>query len=271
MSIVPLNGDKTLEISIPTVTDIDPKSKVIADPLDEMPNGIYRVVKWENVRMLFVIVFSLLVLFASTTLLLLDIYAWDTSWVAYLIPTPFILFSFLYLLMTLFDFRNLKKSIEIYRRDLKMGLTSTPPFVVKIYRSLIVKQIRHNWISFFLILHIGITTILLWWLKDTSWWIFEFDKWIHKLFKDPTMMSWIFTISLILVAVYLIVMTIQRKRRMVEMDAYFGVNIISPGEVESIKESKNKTYRRLFVIYLMILIIIPFVVKLVLRILKLKK
>lgn len=151
-----------------------------------------------------------------------------------------------------------------------MGLTSTPQFLARMYKGLHRKQISHNWFTMSVIFYGGISTLLLWWLKDTSWWIFDFKSWISSLFASPDLMAWIFTISLIVAIGIHILFAINRKKRILDLDSYFGEALMSESDIQSIKTSMNKMYRRLFIISLMVLLIIPIVVKFVLKMIRKK-
>jgi len=66
------------------------------------------------------------------------------------------------------------------------------------------------------------------------------------------------------------VLAIQRKRRLLEIDSYFGEQIMPQTDIDSIKTTENKMFRRLFIISLMVFLIIPIVIKIVNRILRKK-
>lgn len=272
MNIRPMNDTATLKLNISEIqTRTLATPKIAIDKSGVIPNGIYKVIRWEKFRQRFTMIFSALLLTAMIILISLYATVFESKWVSYIIPVIVGVGSAWKLLATSLEFKWLRKSIETYKEDIRIGLTSTPPFISRLYLSLHKKQVAHNWLTFALLFYGGIFTLLLWWLKDVSWWIFEFKTWIHSLFANPTLMMWLFTSALLLIAVMHIVFAIQRKSRILDINAYFGQGIIPESEIETIKQAKNKMYRRLFIVSVMILLIIPLVVKLILKLVRLKK
>lgn len=272
MNIRPLNDTATLKINI---SEIQTRSlatpKVSMDKTGVIPNGIFKVIRWEKFRQRFTLTFSALLLVSMIILITLYAMVFDSKWVSYIIPGVVALAAAWKLMATTLEFKWLKKSVETYKEDIRIGLTSTPPFISRLYIGLHKKQVAHNWLTFVLVFYGGIFTILLWWLKDVSWWIFEFKIWIHSLFSNPSLMMWLFTSALVVIVIMHIIFAIQRKSRMLDINAYFGQGIIPESEIETIKQAKNKMYRRLFIVSIMILLIIPLVVKLILRLIRMKK
>lgn len=270
MEIRPKFDTSTIKFSAPIINKTL-ESKVKNDPSGLIPNGIYKVIHWEKIRQLVVLIFSFLLFLAGTIWFILFLVVYKTKWPSFILPTILILLSGYKSLSTYSEWSNLKKSITRYYEDLKMGSTSTPPFIIRIYSNTFKKQVAHNWLTFFLLLHGGIFVILLWLLKDKHWWIFHFDDWIRSLFHNANTMIWIFTAMIILISITHIFMAIQRKKRISEIDAYFGQMIVPLSEVESLKQSRNKFYFRLFIIYIIIVLVIPLLVKIILRVLRRRK
>lgn len=270
MDIKPRFNENTITFSAP-VKKTSLESKVIKDPDGVISNGLYKVIRWEQLRQKIVLSITSSLSLGLITLITLYATVYNVSWLAYVLPAIVLLYAMYKTITTFAEGSWLKKSVNKYKEDKKMGLTTSPPFLAKLYVDLQKKQITHNWLTFFVLFNGGIITLLLWWLKDVSWWIFHFDQWINDLFANPTLMSWIFTIVLVVVGVFHIAMAIQRKKRLLDMDAYFGGNIVPQSELEIIKQSRNKAYRRMFVIYLMIIVIIPALVWVILRVLKRKR
>lgn len=263
MEIKPM-FDQTIKMNIQSIS-LDKVSHKRKEEDNSIPNGIYRVIRWERIRQWVTTGINISIILGM--IILISIYASqdNVKWSAYIIPVVTLLLSVWKLFITLIEKSSLNNDVIRYREDLKHNLTSTPPFIARMYRSLYIKQVSHNWLTIFIMFYGGIATLLLWWLKDVSWWIFDFKTWIQDLFESPTTMAWIFTITLIAVAVIHIIFAIQRKKRIVDIDSYFGQSLESPGNIIAIKSEKNKAYRRIFIFSLMILLVIPVVVRFILR------
>lgn len=275
MNIKPLNDTATIKLNISEVSvkTLQAPARIKSDKDEIIPNGIYKVIRWEIFRQRFTLIFSSSLLIAMAVLISLYATTWSSGWASYIIPIVVTLFSMFKFLKTLQEFFWLKKSVRIYKEDLRvdLGTGTTPPFISRIYVELHKKQIAHNWLTFTLLFYGGIFTILLWWLKDVSWWIFEFKEWIHALFSNPTLMTWLFTAALIVIAVMHVVFMVQRRARTLDINAYFGQNITPEAELSVIRQERNKFYRRLFITSVIVILIIPLVVKLILRLVRYKK
>ena len=268
MDIKPMY-DNTIKMSVTNIklesTKIDSKRKD-----NTIPNGIYGVIRWEKIRQLFTIILNLAFLLIASTLMILYSTTMTVSWFAYVIPILISLLSLWKMLITLFERSRILKDISRYKEDLNIGLESTPPFISRLYMQLHQKQVSHNWFTIFILFYGGIATILLWWLKDISWWIFDFSSWIQDMFSSPITMAWLFTSLLIGVSLLHIIFAIQRKKRILDINSYFGGSIATSTDIETMKQSRNKMYRRLFIISIMIILIIPIVARFVLKFIKRK-
>ena len=270
MNIKPMFEQDTVTFATPVAQVKSLETTSTVDKEGKIPNGIFKVIHWEKRRQLLTMILSgAIALFAS---ILIAIYAtkWDGSWARYILPGLLLVSAGYKLLTTNIERSGLKRAVDRYREDLNIGIDSTPPFIAKLYLELNKKQVRHNWMTFFMMFYLGGLTVLLWWLKDFHWWIFKFDVWIRHWFRNPELMSWLFTIALISIVVIYLYMTIQRKKRVLEIDAYFGSQIMKPSELAIIKQGMNKFYRRSFILSVMIILLIPIFVKIVLRLLRKK-
>lgn len=256
MDIKPLFQTETVKIVAPKTNIKHVDSKIIKDPDGIVPTSIYRVIKWENIRQKITLLFLAIGLIGFSiwiTLLAVN----DRSWVSYILPIVLFL-TFIYkFFMTFVEIRALKRAVLRYREDLKYNLSSTPPFLTRMYLALHRKQVGHNWITFVTIFYGGILTLLLWTLKDVKWWIFDFKLWIKALFGNPMLMSWIFTVALILIAVFHIILAVQRKKKILEIDSFYGAHLAPNSEIDLLKKNYNKMYRRLFFFSVLIVLIIP--------------
>ena len=272
MEIKPLFETGTIDMKISTVKTAKIEKSKSSDPSGVIPSGIFKVIKWEKFRQIFTIsLTSIVLLFGIILATLYGTKVYDVSWIAYLLPITIILLSGYKLMTTYFEYQSLVKSVKRYRENLKvLGAGSNETFIQKLYKKLHTKQIAHNWLTFVGLFYGGIITLLLWWLKDSSWWIFDFKSWIHAWFGNPDLMVGLFTILLVSIATLHIVLSIQRKKRILDIDLYLGERLISTTDLETLKTTRNKAYRRLFVISLMIFLVIPMLVKITLKVLRKK-
>lgn len=270
MEIKPKFDTNTIKIAAP-VHRANLPQKIVKDPTGVIANGIYKVIRWEKLRQFMVLIFSLLIMLISIITMVLFYTVYNLGWAAYIIPGVFLLATFYKSMTTLFEIRVFKKAVAKYKADLAIGVAHHPPFIVKLYRNLYIKQVFHNWATFFLLLHIGLFTLILWWLKDKSWWIFEFEDWIKAAFHDPYLMQWIFGVILIIIAFIHVIFAIQRKKRILDIDAYFGEHIIAASDIDILKKDRNKVCRRLFLAYVLVILVIPLLVKWIIKFIRRKK
>ena len=270
MDIKPKFNDGTIKFSMPiraeklsTTTTEDPKGDISA--------GLYKIIRWEKIRQIVVLSVIGTMLLCSSIMIALFAAVYNSSWAAYIIPSGVAGFCLFKVFNTFTEMAYLKKAVVKYREDIRAGLATTPPFLEKIYSKLHIKQIRHNWAVVFVLFNGTIITLLLWWLKDVHWWIFDFKAWVKDLFSDPTLMTWIFTFSLVGILVAHLIMTIQRKRRILEIEAYYGTTLVSAADMEKIKEIKNRTYRRLFIWYVVVILVLPLIVWMIVKLLRRRK
>ncbi len=271
MAIKPMYETGTIRLSTPVTHVRKLETKVVKDPGGTIPNGIYKVISWERIRQTLTLALSFTIMLASIILIILYALVYKTAAVGFVIPTLVLIASLWKASSTFLERNWLKRSVQRYREDLKIGISSTPPFISRMYLQLHKKQIAHNWLTFSLMFYGGIGTLLLWWLKDFSWWWLHFDKWINALFSNPTLMVWIFTASLIAVAVIHVMLSIQRKKRLLEIDSYFGSQMMPQSDIDSLKQTQNKMFRRIFIISVLVILIIPMVSLLILKVVRRKK
>lgn len=272
MKIKPINStiEDTLVFSSASLiekTSIN-KIKVFTDPNKEISNGAYGIIKGEFIRIFFNLIFSLLFLISSITLLVISIYIFHSGALIYFFLVTTILINSYKFLISIVEHLSLKKSVKKYRNDLKDGLKSTPPFISNLYGKLYVRQVSQNWFTFFIMFYFGIFTLFLWFLKDINWWIFDFKHWTILLFGNPTLVITISCICLIFTIIIYIIFTVLRKKRIYEIDTYFGMEVIPRSVVEEMKSNKNKWYRRIFIVSLLVILLIPLLIKLTKMIVK---
>lgn len=242
-----------------TLKKID--STFIKDPEGIIPNGIYKVFKHEKSKQKFLLIFMGIILLGLiiwisllSTILLKKIH-----WF-WFIPTiiAFILSSWK-LTSVFLDTRHLSQSIKMYRESLLAGSRLTPPFISGLYIKLYKSQARQNWIVIAFLFYGTIFTLLFWWLKDVNWWIFTFKDWIKSLTKNPELVGFFLITILIVTLIMHIYFTVYRKKRIIDIQSFFGNEVISQTEIDEIVRNKNKIYRRAFFISILIVLVFPFI------------
>ncbi|MCP4337187.1 MAG: hypothetical protein GY679_05065 [Mycoplasma sp.] len=273
MDLKPINQQDTITF-INTSTFHKPLTKtqkVVKDPQNTIPNGIYGVINWEIRKQKAVGILSTLFLITAIVLIILQLKLWKTGPLTYIPTVSLLLISIYKSSICLIEFLGIKKSVVRYRQDMIVGLTSTPPFISKMYIDFNKKQVSHNWITFSFIFYGGLFSLLLWWLKDVKWWIFDFKKWIQNLFGQPKLVATLVAVSLLIVVIIHIAFAIMRKKRISDMNMYFGQEMATQSQIEEIKTNKNKLYRRIFLISVLIILIIPIIIRIILKIINRKR
>ena len=230
---------------------------------------VHKIIFWE--KTIQILILSLSFLFIISSLIWIILYQTVisiSSWTNYIIPSIVLFLSFIKMLTTFFERTRILNDVKRYEENLQKDIDTTPPFIKNIYYKLNIKQVKHNWITLFSIFYGGLITIMLWLLKDVSWWVFNFKTWIEHIFSNPNRMIFIFSFFIILISVIHIIFAIQRKKKMLDIYSYFGSKLGTLQEIESIKQSKNKLYRRIFITSLMFFLIIPLLIYFILKIKK---
>ncbi len=241
------------------------------DPKGIIPNGIYKVFKHENTRYVFVFVLCFLLFLSQIIIISLipTILKWGWFWY---VPTSIIALSSLgKFIYTFIEYRSSKNSIDIYRDDLASGLKTTPPFISDIYIKLYKKQVAHNWITIGILFYGVIIVLMFWWLKDVNWWVFNFKAWINDLGPKPEYLEIYMIICLIGVMTIHIWFTIFRKKRILDIQSFFGNEVISQIEIHKTIDELNKAYRRIFFFSILIILILPIIIKIIVDKIKSKK
>ncbi|TCG11676.1 MSC_0882 family membrane protein [Mycoplasma todarodis] len=273
MQLTPINSNDTITFTnTSTFTKTELKhSKIVADPAGKIPNGIYGVIRWEKFRQIITMILSGAMLIAMAIIITLGVFKWNFGPLTYIAPSIAGILALYRFSISTLEFFNLKKSVTRYRQDIQVGLTSTPPFISKMYVGMHKKQVAHNWITFTLLFYGGLSTIILWWLKDVNWWVFKFDIWIKNWMGNPSLIATLMSIALLVIAIGHVIFAIQRKKRINDMNLYFGSELAPESQIEEIKAIRNKAYRRLFIISILIILVIPIVVLIILKLIRRKR
>ncbi len=263
-----------------TITFVENPSKINAikinsnykqDPLGVIPNGIYKVFKHENTRFLFVFILCFAILISQIIIISLisNVLKWGWFWY---IPTSVIaIVSLAKLIYNFIEYRGLKNAVKVYRDDLGSGLKTTPPFISNIYIKLYKKQVTHNWITISILFYGTIFVLIFWWLKDVNWWVFNFEQWIKDLGPAPENLAIYIIIGLIGLMVVHIWFTIFRKKRIIDIQSFFGNEVISQIEIQKITADMNKAYRKIFFLSVLSILVVPIIVKVIINKVRSKK
>lgn len=242
-----------------TLKKID--SSFIKDPEGIIPNGIYKVFKNEKNKQLFLIGFiGLMLLGLVIWLSLLSTVYLHKINAFWFVPTGIaIALSGWKFISVILDKRNLTQSIVLYRESLMAGSRLTPPFISNLYIKLYKSQARQNWIVISFMFYGTVFTLLFWWLKDVNWWVFDFKKWIADLTKNPELVGFLLIAILAITLIMHIYFTVYRKKRIIDIQSFFGNEVISQTEIDEIVKNKNKVYRRAFFISVLVVLVLPFI------------
>lgn len=246
-------------------------STFVKDPKGIIPNGIYKVFKHEKNKQLFLLILNFIFIsfFTITLSLFSTIWKDKVHWFWYvpiIIANACVLVKFVYVSL---DAKHLSSSVKMYRDSLMAGSKLTPPFISSLYIKLFKKQTLQNWIVIAFIFYGTIITLLFWWLKDVDWWIFHFKQWIADLTKNPELVGGIMISILVFVLLMHIYFTVYRKKRIIDIQSFFGNEVISQVEIDSIVSQKNKTYKRIFFMSILIILVFPFIARIIYK--KVKK
>lgn len=252
------------------------KKKISKDPEGVIPNGIYKVFHFEKRLQLFQILLSLIIfLFGVILITTLVTNVWKTlgwtkeefKWYWLIIPSIISFLAFAKICIALIDFSSLKKSMVAYRDDLKREETHIPGTIAILYKKIVLKQINHNWLTIFIVFYLSLFTLIFWLLRDQVWLngLLNFKKWIHNSFPNPNFTSLILAFVVLGTIVLHILFFIFRKKRLSDIQAFFGHQVMKETEIENLKIQRNKTYLRLFLLSIAIVLIIPILTLLLLK------
>ncbi|MDP4042676.1 MSC_0882 family membrane protein [Mycoplasmopsis arginini] len=266
------------------MSDIEIKTKSISskirktlDPEGIIPNGIYKVFRSEkNIKSFNLIIFSLTLIASLTLSLLFAFYptlfsnfltegATKVPWGWYIAPVLFGVISLVLFIMDAIELNGIKKSVEYYREQLSEGITFTPPFVISLYEKLMRKQVRRTWLVVAILFYVGLFTLIFWALKDVEWKVLNFKKWIHDTFSNPDLVVYILCGIMLMVLFLFIIGTIHRKKRMVDIQMFFGNEVMNYTELSKERSAAHKFWAKVFFLSILILLVIPIIILLIVK------
>ncbi|MBN0970409.1 MSC_0882 family membrane protein [Mycoplasma phocoeninasale] len=255
------------------------REKRTLDPQGVIPNGIYRVFRHEkNIKRITIIIDFILAL-ASIIIVLLFVFQpqlfnvkkvdeFKIPWGWYIVPVLLFLITFVNFISESIELLGILRSIVAYRESINSGSSSTPPFISILYRKLALKQVRRTWFVIAIIFYVGLFTLALWGLKDKTLGLLDFKKWISNAFPQENGANIVvYSLCGIMIAILVIfiINTIFRKKRMVDIESFFGISGINYNEIADRKSSAHKFYAKLFFLSILILLILPIVVYIILK------
>ena len=247
----------------------------LKDPQGIIPNGIYKVFSLEKSVKLASIISSLIIFLISG--ILIALFATSPSlfintannekikWGWYIIPSIAITLTFYLMTIELIELIGISRSVVAYRDSIKLGAISTPPFITLLYRKLILKQVRRTWLVVAIIFYVGIFTLIFWGLKDVKWKHLDFKKWIHNSFPNPELVIYILCGIMAAVLALHISFTIFRKKRTVDIQSFFGNEVMDYNELQEKKSKAHKFYAKIFLISILLILVLPFIIYIILK------
>ncbi|AXE60935.1 hypothetical protein DA803_02465 [[Mycoplasma] phocae] len=255
------------------------REKRTLDPEGIIPNGIYRVFRHEkNIKRLTIIIDFILALVSTIVILLFvfqpqifntkKVIPFTIPWGWYIVPSLLLATTFINFISESIELIGIVRSITAYRDSIISGSSSTPPFISILYRKLALKQVRRTWFVIAFIFYVGLFTLTLWGLKDKKIGFLDFQKWISNAFpRENGANIVVYSLCGIMIAILIIFIlnTILRKKRMVDIESFFGNSGINYNEIADRKTSAHKFYAKLFFLSILVLLILPIVIYIILK------
>ncbi|TPE56980.1 hypothetical protein FJO69_02610 [[Mycoplasma] falconis] len=269
------NGNTKTLTSInlgPTVktTELEVVKNKVNDPKGIIPNGIYRVFNHEIKLRKFMISLDLIVFFASLIISLLfglipSLFnkqeGYITPWGWYIIPVLLMAITLTNSIFEGIELGGIKNAIVSYRELITRGQLTAPPFISILYLKLNLKQVRRTWFIIAFIFYIGLFTLIFWALKDKKFSeTVDFGKWIHNSFPNPDIVVYILCGIIGMVLVLYIVNSIYRKKRIIDIQTFFGHDVMNVNEVQTKKTNAHKFWAKIFFISILVLLVLPFII-----------
>ncbi|PZW01564.1 MSC_0882 family membrane protein [Metamycoplasma auris] len=253
------------------------------DPEKVIPNEIYKLFLSEKTQkkislilfsIVFVFSFIACLLFAFAKDLFIKLKIVDATiksipWGWYVIPIILIVISFTYFSLNLIEFVGIKKSIVFYRIELRNGNKKAPQYIEKLYLRLLKKQVRRTWLVVALLFYVGLFTLIFWALQDQKWGKLDFKKWIHNSFSNPNILVYTLCGIMLLVLLLFIIGTIYRKKKISDIQVFFGNEVMNYKDYAEIKTKTHKFWAKIFFLSVLIILIIPAIILLI--VLKVRK
>ncbi|BAP39484.1 MSC_0882 family membrane protein [Metamycoplasma canadense] len=251
--------------------------KKTLDPYGVIPNGIFKVFVAEKRIKKFNILFFITIFFVSLTTSLLFAFApslfqkflkdgqTKIVWGWYIIPSILGVLSFIALIFDAIELNGIRRSVEYYREQINQGISFTPPFVINLYEKLMRKQVRRTWLVVAIIFYLGLFTLTFWGLKDKKWGALDFNKWIHSSFSNPDLIVYVLCCIILGVLVLFIIGSISRKKRMVDIQMFFGNEVMNYNELAKERSNAHKYWSKVFFISVLVSLVLPIIILLIVK------
>ncbi|UWD34243.1 MSC_0882 family membrane protein [Mesomycoplasma molare] len=251
-------------------------AKVYKDPEQIIPTGVYKIFARESKILKIFLIFylfiflvsaSLIALIYTNTLKTIGFVKTDFEWSWLIIPILIASYSIFKFIIKFLDFSSMKKSEKLYRNELTINPQALPTSIANLYKRLTKQQIHHNWFLIFTFFYIGLFALAVWYFSDKVYLngLLNFEKWIQLMTPNPEFLSIILGLSLLGNLVIWTLLTISRKKRLNDIQDYFGYQIVKDTEIDAIKIKMNKGYLKLFVLTILVLLVIPIIVLLLVK------
>lgn len=275
LDLKPIYNTGTISFSdTPTVVENKnfKRDKAI-DANEIIPHGIYRVFNNEIKKQKFIIGLNLVIFlsFLITIILMAASVIKTLGWFWYIPFSIFVLCAGWKSVSTNLELSGMKASIRSYREALSNGSSFTPLFITKMYMKLYQTQVAQNWVTIAILFYGSLGVIVFWFLKDAKpFWIFDFKTWIDNSTKNPELVAYFLIFGLILTGILYFAFTIYRKKRVIDIQSFFGNEVVSQVEIETIKSKKNKLYGKIFFFSVLIILLLPIVGWIIYKLIKKK-
>ncbi|TPR53903.1 MSC_0882 family membrane protein [Metamycoplasma neophronis] len=287
MGIKPiLTGEDTKQLNIPTATfsshvyeqtmetkTFGAKNKIF-DPKGIIPNGIYSVFRQEiNIKKIMLSIDAIIFFIALITSLIFGFAPglfnktenYHTPWGWYIVPVFLMVLTLSNFIFESIELTGIKRNIAVYRESIKAGSSSTPPFISLLYRKLMLKQVYRTWIVVAIIFYVGLFTLAFWGLQDKKWGKLDFNKWIHNSFPNPNIVVYVLCGIMGLVLILFIINTIFRKKRMVDIQSFFGNEVMNYSELAEKRSKAHHKCAKIFFLSILVILVLPFILYIILK------
>ncbi|AWX42969.1 Uncharacterised protein [Metamycoplasma cloacale] len=245
----------------------------LKDPQGVIPNGIYKVFDLERKIKAFMLCIELIfILTATITALIIGFKPqWfqneieKAPWTWFILPILVGAVAIITFTFDLIDIIGVKRSVANYRESIKSGISTTPPFIGLLYQKLLLKQVRRTWLTVAILFYVGLFTIILWALQNQKWGELDWKTWIHKSFPNPNLVVYILCGIMGMVLLLFIINTIIRKKRMVDIQAFFGNDALDYNKMQEMKSKSHWTWAKVFFISILVILIIPFIIYILIK------
>lgn len=230
----------------------------------EIPNQIAKEIRGEKWRIMGLVFLGTLFMFSGLFFTLLHFLAPVVNDAQLkipltVIPHPALMIilatvGLVFFLVGWVDFFNLKIGVRNYRSDILMGVESIPYFLIKNYKSLSVRLIYLNWISFNVYIFGGIIIGIFYAIRSGT-----------KGAKPMNTEIIIMFIILVLTLFYQITTLINVRSRKGRICAYYGFEIVPPEQIADVRKRANRLCLIIFLIFLIALFLIIFIPWMIIR------